>query len=266
MSEEQATTTKEVTPRAGKTRTAGIVEGVPSRHIESSGVLDLRGVPAEKVAQIESIQHAGVILLDEQNRDALDQVSIQSAGAVVVAGPDVRVLVEPWLEFSRSTVEGMPAGQKLMLVGIVLFKPDVPPALVAEKFDTLRVVGVLLACAGVRGALLGKMDITGVSVTLPDDVGPIVKSIGHTLVTPGYLSHLPDHLTYVNIGATEFAAEVSEELVARKIESYHNVGATIAPAPLLDLLKARCPTNLGKFSEPGAEEEGGDEAEAEGAE
>jgi hypothetical protein len=235
--------------RGGESGSMGIVQGIPGRRISSVGVLDLRGVPAEQIAQIETISSTGVVLLDEGSRTALESVTTTSVGAVAVVGPDVRVMVEPWLEISRATVEGMAAGQKFLLVGIVFFKPDVPAALVTEKLESLQVVGILLACAGVQGALLGKMQITGVSVTLPDDVGPIVRSIGQTQMDQAYLSHLADSIVYLNIGQTILAADVTEEMLARKISAYYNVGQTVAPPALLALLKARCPTNLGQFSE-----------------
>jgi hypothetical protein len=131
---------------------------------------------------------------------------------------------------------------------------------VSEKFDELRIVGVLLAGAGVHGALLGKSQITGVSVTLPDEPGPIVRNIGHNDVTPEYLTHLSDGSLYVNVGATVLSEDVTEALLAQKIQSYYNVGATIGPKPLIGLLKARCPVNLGAFNEPGeGEDEGGDD-------
>jgi hypothetical protein len=228
----------------------GVVQGVPGPHIAEVGVLDLRGVPVEQVAGIESIRAVGFVLLDEANRSALTQASMTEVGSVVVAGPDERVLIEPWLEISRATVEAMPAGQKLILVGIVWFKPDVPPAVVVEKFERLHVVGVLFAGAAVHGALLGKMQSTGVSVTLPDDVGDVVPSIGHNKLTPGYLSRLQDGIFYLNVGATEISPDVPEALLAQKIQTYYNVGATIGPAALLELLKARCPANLGEFKEP----------------
>jgi hypothetical protein len=240
---------------AGTSGSMGMVQGVPSRHIKSVGLLDLRGVPPEQVAQIQSIHSAGLVLVDEANRLALDQVTMKSVGAVAVATPDYRVMIEPCLELSRATLEAMPAGQKLMLVGIVFFKPDVPPALVAEKFEALQVVGVLLTCAGVQGVLLGKMQITGVSLTLPDDVGPIVRSMGQTRMTQEYLSHLQDGIVYLNIGHTELSGDVTIDLLKQKIATYYNVGHTAAPASLLALLKARCPTNLGAFTESKAQPE-----------
>jgi hypothetical protein len=240
----------EQTQAAGASRSMGIVQGVPGPHIVSVGLLDLRGVPAEQVAQIQSINSVGAVLVDEGNRHALSQASVESTGGIVVVEPGMRVMVEPFLEISKATMEGMPVGQKLMLVGIVFFKPDVPPALISEKFEDLRVLGILFACAGAQGALLGKMQTTGVSITLPDDVGPVVRSLGENRLTPDYLSRLQDNSAYLNIGATTVSDDVTEALLAQKIQSYFNIGATMAPAPLLALLKARCPTNLGHFGEP----------------
>ena len=146
-------------------------------------------------------------------------------------------------------MEAMPGKQKLLLVGVVAFKPDVPPALVSEKLDSLQVTGVLLASEAVRGALLGRMQITGATVPLPDNAGPIVHSLGENKITPEYLSRLQDGSVYLNIGQTEIAPEVTEELLARKIATYCNVGQTMAPAALITLLKSRCPANLGAFEE-----------------
>jgi len=245
--DEQAATGKAEQPI--ETKAMGAFQGFPGRRVHAVGVLDLRGVPAEQVAQIESIHATGVVLLDEQNRLALERTSMHAVGSVVVAGPEVRVMVEPCLEIEKATMEGMVPGQKLLLVGIVFFKPDVPAALVTEKLESLQVVGVLLACAGVQGALMGKLQITGVSVTLPEDVGPMVRSVGQTTMDVSYLSHLQDGIVYLNIGQTFVSDDVTEELLAQKIGSYYNVGQTIVRGPLLGLLKARCPVDAGQFKD-----------------
>jgi hypothetical protein len=87
------------------------------------------------------------------------RASMEDMGATVVAGPELKVSVEPYLEIARAALKAMPAKQKLLLVGVVAFKPDVPPVLVSEKLDSLQVTGVLLASEAVRGALLGRMQI-----------------------------------------------------------------------------------------------------------
>jgi len=90
----------------------------------------------------------------------------------------------------------MPSGQKFLLVGNLFFRPDVPPQLIAEKIGAVRVVGVLIACQGVYGALLGKMQlINGASVILPDDVGPLARDTGETWISRDYLFDLPDGTT-----------------------------------------------------------------------
>src|SRR5579871_820801 len=239
----------------GHSGNSGMIRGIPGKHIENVGMLDLRGVSAEDLAKVESIRSCGAVLVDPDLRSAMTHIAMDSVGAVIDMPADARIMVEPWLELSKASLEAMPQGQKLLLIGIVFFKPDVPPALVTEKFETLQVVGVLMATAGVQGALLGKMQITGVGVTLPEEDLPIVKNIGQNTLTPGYLSHLEDSNLYVNIGHTILAPEVPEELLAQKIKTYINVGHTQGPAPLRDLLKARCPVNLGDFSEPETGEE-----------
>ena len=241
--------------KPGHSGNSGMIRGIPGKHIENVGLLDLRGVSAEDMAKVESIQSCGAVLIDPELRSAMTHIAMDSVGAILDMPADARILVEPWLELSKASLEAMPQGQKLLLIGIVFFKPDVPPALVTEKFESLRVVGVILATAGVQGALLGKMEITGMTATLPEEDLPIVKNIGQNTLTSGYLSHLADGNLYVNVGQTILAQDVKEELLAKKIKTYINVGQTQGPAPLLDLLKARCPVDLGEFSEPEAGEE-----------
>lgn len=232
----------------------GLVTGLSGKRVAVNGVLDLRKVPATELSALESLQINGAVLLDEDNRNALSGVKSEINGTVLVVDPDLRLIIEPDMVFSKAAVEAMPDGQKLMLVGNVFFKPDVPPDLIAQKYDRLYVVGILLACEGVYGALLGKMERTGISITLPQDVGEVIRSMGHNTWTEGYLSHLSDGITYVNVGVTRVADDVPLELVEQKIRSYHNVGHTEAPEEILMLLKARCPTNMGNFSSPERED------------
>ena len=234
---------------AGGSSSVGAMQGIPGRRIKDVGLLDLRGVPADRIAQIQSIDSVGAILLDEGCRTALEQVRMNSVGTVAIVGPDVRVIVEACMEFSKATLEAMPGAQELMLIGIVFFAPDTPPALVTEKFASLQVIGILLAGAGVQGALLGKMQITGVTVTLKENADPIIRCIGQTRIDAKYLSYLQDGIHYLNVGQTILSEDVPEELLAAKIATYYNVGQTTGPAPLLSLLQARCPTNLGQFQE-----------------
>ena len=251
---EQAEATEEVEdPKGAEKRREkasahnGHVVGLPGKRVVVNGVLDLRGVPVAQLAEAESITVNGVVLLDEGNRNGLAGVRSVVNGTVTVVDPDTRVMVEPSMDLTKATVEAMPAGQKVMLVGNVFFKPDVPPGLIAEKFENLHVVGILIACEGVYGALMGKMERTGVSVTLPDDVGAVVRSVGVSRWTKDYLERLADGTTYVNVGVTRVRDDVPEELVERKIASYHNVGVTRAPEAILALLKSRCGTDQGTF-------------------
>ncbi len=218
----------------------GLVKGIPGKRIGVNGVLDLRGVAQERVAGIEALKVNGVVLMDEANRDGLADVETRINGSVLVVDPDLRVIIQPDMELSKAAMAAMPEGQKVMLVGNVFFKPDVPPGLIGEKYDRLYVVGIVLACEGVHGALLGKGEITGISITLPDDVGEVVRSVGQSRWTQEYLSRLADGTTYVNIGMTSIPDGVPEDLVERKIRDYRNVGKTVAREPVLALLKSRC--------------------------
>jgi hypothetical protein len=260
MTEETVEKNQECEPEEGEERGPqivqnGLVRGVAGKRMIINGVLDLRSVDPERVAGIEHLVVNGVVVTDEQNRGALAHVRTVVNGQIMVADPDLRIIVQPDLEVTRAMLEGMSAGQKLMLIGNVYFRPDVPPSLAAEKFADLRLVGIIVACEGIHGALLGRMETTGVSIILPDGVGPVVRAIGHSELSVGYLSRLQDGTTYINIGHTEVPADVPEDLLGRKILAYHNVGHTSAPAPLLALLRSRCPTAYGHFSEPGEEAE-----------
>jgi beta-lactamase regulating signal transducer with metallopeptidase domain len=233
---------------AAPPRLKGVVRGVSGPQIQDVPVLDLRGVPAREVEKIQSLKDVVVVLLDSKNRSAL-RASMEDVSATVVAGPDTKVTVEPFLEITRAMVEAMPARQKLLLVGIVLIRPDVPPALLAQKIDTLQMVGVVMASQSVRGALLGKMQMTGTTVSLPDDAGPLAHGMGENTLNAEALSRMADNTVYVSIGETRFAEDVTEELAARKIGMYINIGETSGPPPVIKLLKSRCPQDLGEFVE-----------------
>src|SRR5438477_12836955 len=102
----------------GHSGNSGMIRGVPGKHIESVGVLDLRGVSAEDLAQLESIKAVGAVLIDPDLRSAMTHIAMDSVGAVIEMDADARVLIEPWLEFTRAGLEAMPQGQKLFLIGI----------------------------------------------------------------------------------------------------------------------------------------------------
>ncbi|MGC4043188.1 MAG: hypothetical protein QM758_05245 [Armatimonas sp.] len=228
---------------------SGVYQGAPpARRIHHVTVLDMRGVPAEHVTRIQEIGNSDVILLDDENRLALNSARLHHIGTVVVAHPDEKVLVTPQLDLSASAVESLAPGQRWLVVGNLHFQPGVAAAQIAEKFLSLRVTGVMVACHAVQGALLSKLQMmSGVVLSLPDDVGPLARDGGETRITDHYLLGLPDGTTYLNFGNTELDPSVSHNLLERKIASYVNTGQTRGPAELISFLQARCPTNLGSF-------------------
>ncbi|MFB3881585.1 MAG: hypothetical protein ACE149_09995 [Armatimonadota bacterium] len=184
----------------------GMVRGVVGKRIGVNGVLDLRGVPADQVAAIEEIAVNGVVLMDEGNRNSLAGVKAAVNGSIIAVPPDMRVMMEPEIELSKASVEAMPNGQKLMIVGNMFLRPDIPPALIAEKFEDLRLVGIIVMGEGVQGALIGRGEITGVTILIPAGVTEAVRSIGNNTWTADYLSRLPDNIAYINIGNTRVPA------------------------------------------------------------
>jgi hypothetical protein len=235
--------------KPGEMHSIGTWQGLPpGRVMHHLGMLDLRHIPPEQLAQVEEIHTVDVLLLEEQTREHLRPATMHHVGSVLVAAPDERVLVTPQLELTRAAIEGMGGGQKLLVMGNVFFRPDVPPSLVAEKFESLRVFGVLIACAGVHGVLLGKAQVlNGVTVALPDEIGPVVCALGEIRMTREYLAGLPEGTTYLNVGKTELEDGLAAEALREKVIAYYNVGETKGPAMLLAALQARCPLNLGRF-------------------
>lgn len=227
----------------------GIVQGVPSAHISNVGVLDLREVDPSLVEQIENISTVGVLILDRAAGPCLAHAKLANIGSLIEAGRDEKINVQPCREFSRASLEAMEPGQKVIQVGVLVFRPDTPAALVLEKLASLRVIGVLVATASVQGALLSRAQVVGASVTLPESAGPLVTAIGRTRLTRGYLSYLQDGTVYLNLGTTEVAEDAGLELLQSRIGVYYNVGDTVGPPLLLDLLKARCPASYGSFHE-----------------
>ena len=235
--------------RETRINAVGVMQGVPpGKFINAVTVLDLRGVPAEQVAGIKRMDACSVVLVDENNCLALNGVSMNAIGSLIVTSPETRVMVTAHMDISRSGIEAMPGGQKLLVVGNVFFKPDVPQGMVSEKIERLQVVGLLIACEGVYGALLGKMQmVNGLNVILPDDVGPVHRLAGETRLTSEFLAQLGEGTTLVNIGKAEVYPDVSPELLRHKVAAYYNAGETSGPAASLAVLQARCSLNVGRF-------------------
>ena len=248
MSEDKPSSVKE--NRRRDMHTIGTMQGLPPAHsIHHVGLLDLRDALPEQLAEVKEIHTVDVLLLAEKTRALLEPSSLHHVGSILVAEPEERVVVTPQLELSRSGVEALPGGQKIVVMGNVFFHPDVLASLIAEKFESLRIFGTMIACAGVHGALIGKMQIfNGVALALPDGVGSIVRAHGETSVNQQYLLGIPEGTTYINIGKTQIDDAVSAEMLREKFAAYYNIGETNGPAVLLATLQARCPMNLGKFS------------------
>jgi hypothetical protein len=240
---------RDVEQRLGEMGSVGVLQGVsPGRNIHHAGVLDLRGVPSDQVAQVEEIGSADVMLLDEQNRNALRGVNIHHVGSILTASADERVIVTPQMDLDRQGIEFMPDEQRLLFVGNVFIRPDVSPDLVARKFAFVRVIGILVAGAGALGALTGRLHFSnGVTVSLPEDTGPLVRNTGEVRMMPEYLDALPDDATYINFGEVKVSGGVSVSVIQQKIRAYYNLGETAGKPEGLAALHARCQMNTGSF-------------------
>jgi hypothetical protein len=240
---------QDVEQRLGEMGSVGVLQGVsPGRNIHHTGVLDLRGVPSDQVAQIEEVGSADVMLLDEQNRNALRGVNIHHVGSILIASPDERVIVTPQLDLDYQGIEFMPDELRLLFVGNVFIRPDVPPELVARKFASVRVIGILIAGAGALGALTGRLQFSnGVTVALPEDTGHIVRNTSEVRMVAEYLEALPDDTTYLNFGEVKVNGGVSGSAIQQKIRAYYNLGETSGKPEGLAVLHARCQMNTGSF-------------------
>ncbi len=156
-------------------------------------------------------------------------------------------MTQPDIHLTKAMVEAMPAGQKLLLIGFVTIDPEVPAEVVPEKFEQLIIVGFLITSARIEGALFGRLEITGITILLKEDGGPVVRNMGANTISVAYLNRLQDGSTYINIGGTYVEKDVPEELVERKIATYYNVGQTVSSEAVMVLLKSRCDTNLGQM-------------------
>ena len=224
----------------------GTVHGVPGDQVENVGLLDLRGASPEAMARLKVVRNVGLILVDAGQASALTNVRMENTGTIAEAHPDERILIGPSTDFNKAVLEGMEPGLRLTVIGIVTFDPDIPLPLLSEKFAFLRLIGVLIAPAGVQGALLGKMEHTGVAIILKAS-GPILKNIGAVRITTGYLSHMKPGTVFLNIGEARIDPEVTVGMISEKIIEYHNVGHTVGPTDVVQWLQVNAPTQLGAF-------------------
>lgn len=243
------TPSEEETSQPGVSDT-GICTGVTGPTVENVGTLDLRTTRPEDIATLRRVRNTGLVLVAPGSRGALSGVAMENVGSVVEAGPDERLIVGPSIEFDGETLEAMDDGQSLIVVGIVHFGADATPALVSQKFTRLRLTGILFAPKAVQGALVGRMEHSGITITLPKTSGAIVRQMGEKTVTAGYLGFLKDASTFVNVGQTIFGDDVPLDLLQTKIAAYVNVGCTIARRELLDYLEAVGEGSPGAFETP----------------
>src|SRR5262245_33879235 len=103
MSEERPPQGQERRP--GEMHTIGTLQGLrPGRSMHHVGLLDLRRIPPEQLAQVEEIHTVDVLLLEEQTREHLRLATLHHVGSILVAAPDERVLVTPQLELTRAAI------------------------------------------------------------------------------------------------------------------------------------------------------------------
>jgi hypothetical protein len=242
-----ATETTGFTESRAQSSGVGVVRGVIGAQVQGAGVLDLRGVTADDLKRLESVQGTGVILIDDGQRAALSHVTLNGVGMVVEIAADERVLMQPAMDIGRVMLENMTPGQSFTIIGMLFFAADVPAAQVAEKFAGLRLIGVLVATEAVQGALFGLLRHEGVTITIRPDIKHLVRGMGNTALTPGYLTHLPEGAAYMNVGRTVIPADTPADLLASRIAAYYNLGLTEGPEPLLEILRARCASDYGTF-------------------
>lgn len=225
---------------------SGSVRGVPGECVENTGLLDLRGTPPEAMSRLKIVRNVGLVLVDRGQTSALTNVIMENAGTVAEADPDERVVIGPNTDFNRAVLEGMEPGLRMTVIGIITFDPDIPLALLSEKIAFLRLIGIMIAPAGVQGALLGKMEHTGVSISFKA-VGPVLKSFGETRITAGYLSYMKPGTIFLNLGETHIDPEITGVALSEKIVEYHNLGTTVASRDAIDWLQVNAPTQQGEF-------------------
>lgn len=236
--------TEPTTPHANN---SGHLTGVPGPVVENVGTLDLRTASADEVATLRRVKNVGTLLVAPDTGSNLSGAALENVGSVIEAGPEEQLIVGPSIEFNAESLGTMEDGQKLIVTGIVTFADDATAALVAQKIAKLRLTGILLASKSVQGVLVGRMEHTGVVVTVPKTAGQIVRQMGEKTVTAGYLKYLEPDSVYVNLGETTFGTDIPVEVVQSRIGAYVNVGVTRAPQEVLDYLDARCDANMGVF-------------------
>ena len=224
------------------------LRGVPGESVANIALLDLRGTSAEDLQRLKHMSNVAAVLIDRGQGSAIAHVRKSNVASIIEAEPDERVIVGPVTEFDAETVESMSDNNRVTVIGIVVFDRDVLPALAAQKFERLQVVGILICPAGVRGALLDRLEHIGPAATLKVGGGPLVRNMGHRRLSAMSLSYLEEDSVFLNLGHVEIKSDVTVEMIRRKISDYHNIGHTEGPEEVIAYLQSRASTDLGNFS------------------
>jgi hypothetical protein len=235
-------------PAEAEVQNVATLRGVPGESVSNIALLDLRGTSAEDLQRLKQMSNVAAVLIDTGQGSAIAHVRKSNVASIIEADPDERVIVGPVTEFDAETVESMSDNNRVTVIGIVVFDRDVLPALAAQKFAHLRVVGILVCPAGVRGALLDRLEHIGPAATLKVGGGPLVRNLGHRHLSAMSLSHLEDDSVFLNLGHVEIKADVTLEMIRGKVSDYHNIGHTEGPEEVIAYLQSRTGTDLGSFS------------------
>ena len=213
------------------------------RHIKDVGVVDLRYAKSiEDLADIKSISDVGVILFPEELIGAIGRIDIHDVGGIVPvpAGGKVNCLTGQ----TRLTGESLQTGDSdttLILVGQTFITTPV----VSVGYKEIRVVGQLFAIRGSESALSAKItSLTGQNFYLPQDPRFIM---GEETFTQEFLELLPDGTTFVIMGNVHFAADVTRDMLLKKLSEIVLMGVINAPSNLVPALQVITKDKMGEI-------------------
>lgn len=197
-------------------------------------MVDLSGVRSRDEVAGMRLEKIGAVLVPEDLPDLLAGVACDKIGAIIPVPAGCRVVSQTGnLEIAGESLAAGDDKTILMLVGQVVVTPEVSQV----GYRGVILIGVALLPRGAQKALAGKLINQTGEILYYEGANPRVF-VEDMRFTKGFLDLVQEPMALLLIGDGTFAADVTPELLSRKVQSIALIGdATVEDPALLPMVQ-----------------------------
>lgn|SRR5262249_8256305 len=206
-------------------------------------ILDLRDIPAERLAEIDQVQNIKTVVLSSQNAEAFMRIPRLDVRSHLILKSE-EVLSTGQIEFNDGYLSHLQDDSSCVVLGQALID-GFTASLFFQKAKRLRIYGqVLYSHAPSAGALLSRTErLQGQLLAMPANAR---RWIGATHLDVDRL-HSLNGQPVVSIGPIAIDPRVTAADITGNISSITQIGEITAREDLLCALLSRCRIRLGTY-------------------